>query len=194
MSIIKSGGLRPQIRDTLREWIVIGQLAPGAPLRESTISLELGVSRTPVREALAQLEQEGLVRSTQGCGFSVAPLTVKEMKEVFPIVGSLQATALRYGGMLSKERIRGLRAMNEIIGSNGDPRMIVVEDIHWHGLLLSGCTNRRLLHMLDEIEAIVHRYDLAYFAEGGDARCPLPSMRRSSKPSSVAILRGGVPA
>ena len=95
---IKRESLRDQVRESLRRQIVEGALAPGEALKELELSESLGVSRTPLREALIQLEQDGMVRAGKSRGFSVAPLTVDEVEELFPIVGSLHGLALREAG------------------------------------------------------------------------------------------------
>ena len=82
----------------VRELIVAGRLAPGAPLIETDLSRRLGVSRTPVRAALQRLHSEGFVaasRSGQMLRAFVSPLTADDMREVFLMVGSLESVAAR---------------------------------------------------------------------------------------------------
>src|SRR6516164_2816173 len=86
--------LREDVHALLRERIVSGGLMPGNRLQDVQLAAELGVSRTPVREALLRLEGEGLVESDPNRGFFVAPLSRKEVLEIYPIVWSLECLAL----------------------------------------------------------------------------------------------------
>ncbi len=169
MQPIKRDSLRDQVRESLREKIVEGHLSPGEPLPESDLSAALGVSRTPLREALLQLEREGMVRSAPARGFSVAPLTAAEVDELFPIVGALHALALRQAGTPTAELLELLRGVNMTIGQPGPPEGVFNQDLKWHGLLIARCPNRRLIALIDSLHDATRRYDLAYFREAGDA-------------------------
>lgn len=76
--------LRQDVGDRLRDRLVQGELQAGERINESTLSLELGVSRTPLRKAL-RLERDGLIRSEPAKGFTVSPLTSAEVLEVYPV-------------------------------------------------------------------------------------------------------------
>ena len=86
---------RDQVRDALRAMILDGQIRSSSRIEEVDIGESLGVSRTPVREALIALEQEGLVRSRPNRGFIVAPADADLVSEAFPVLGALEAAALR---------------------------------------------------------------------------------------------------
>ena len=77
--------LRDIVFKTLREAIVTGELKPGERLMEIKLANEMGVSRTPVREAIRKLEQEGLVCLTARKGAEVAPINAKDLREVLEI-------------------------------------------------------------------------------------------------------------
>ncbi|QIE56791.1 GntR family transcriptional regulator [Pikeienuella piscinae] len=85
--------LHDQIVEHLREAIVAGELQPGEKLNEKALCARFAVSRTPLREAIKVLSNEGLVRLTPHYGASVAPLTLADLDEVFPIMGALEALA-----------------------------------------------------------------------------------------------------
>lgn len=169
MAEIKRESLRDQVRKSLRDQIVQGELAPGKPLPEADLSAALGVSRTPLREALLQLEREGMVRAAPPRGFSVAPLTVEEVEELFPIVGALHALALRQAGAPPKPQLELLSAINTTIAMEGDAEGVFNQDLKWHGVLLGRCTNTRLMELIGSLHDATRRYDLAYFREAGDA-------------------------
>ena len=172
MGRIQRENLRDKVRDEVRDRIVHGGLAPGSALREPVLSESLGVSRTPLREALLQLEREGMVRSTPARGFRVSPLTVEEVDEIFPVVGALQGLALRQGGAPADGELCRLREINDIIatGSAAGAEVVFAQDIEWHRRLLAPCTNGRLQALIATMHDATKRYDLAYFREAGDAR------------------------
>ncbi len=166
---LKRESLRDQVRESLRDQIVTGELAPGEPLTEAELSTSLGVSRTPLREALLQLEREGMVRAAPPRGFAVAPLTSSEVEELFPIVGALHALALRLTGEVPAAQLDLLRAVNMTIAMNANAETVFNQDLKWHRLLLVRCPNARLLELIGTLHDATRRYDLAYFREAGDA-------------------------
>jgi DNA-binding GntR family transcriptional regulator len=85
--------LHEDVTDRLRDMIVQGELAPGAKLNERVLCERLGVSRTPLREALKTLASEGLVALLPNRGAAVTPLTLETVREVFEVMGALEALA-----------------------------------------------------------------------------------------------------
>src|SRR5512145_3527967 len=90
----------------LRNLIVDGHLPAGARINEVHLSQQLGVSRTPLREALARLAQEGALRSVARIGYFVRPLTVEEFDQLYDIRPILDPEALRLAGLPSRERMQ----------------------------------------------------------------------------------------
>jgi len=84
------------IRDGLMEDIGTGRLPPGAALEEGDLARRFGTSRTPVREALQQLQTMGLVRAQPRKGFSVLPLTPQNLSDMFEYTAEIEATAARF--------------------------------------------------------------------------------------------------
>lgn len=85
--------LHEEVMDRLRDMIVQGELLPGAKLNERVLCERLGISRTPLREALKFLASEGLVELLPNRGAQVAPLRADKVKEIFVVLGSLEALA-----------------------------------------------------------------------------------------------------
>lgn len=100
-SVIVRRSLHDEIVDRLRDLIVDGELRPGQKIQEPELCERFGVSRTPLREALKALAAEGLVALLPNRGASVAQITLKEIHELFPIMGALEALA----GALACEHI-----------------------------------------------------------------------------------------
>jgi len=181
---IRRQSLRDQVREALRERIVSGELAPEEVVREAAVSEAMGVSRTPLREAMIQLEREGLVRSAPSKGFSVAPLTAVEAREFFEMAGGIHALALLEGGSVGAERLAMLRASNEELGREGDAAAAVRRDSAWHRALAAGCSNGKITSMVEWLGGVLLRYDLAW------ARAAPEAARRARGDSAghLAIL------
>lgn len=162
--------LRDRIRERLEGEILEGRLRPGEPIRLQETASELGVSMTPLREGLIALEREGLVTSASRRGFSVAPLDVREVDEVYALLGLLETHALQ-SAPPGEAALRELRELNDRMQRSSDARERVRLDHRWHGVLLSRCSNGLLLEFLERLRRRARRYELAYMTQetGPDA-------------------------
>jgi GntR family transcriptional regulator, vanillate catabolism transcriptional regulator len=99
----------------LRELILSGEFAPGERMSELPLVERLGVSRTPVRLALAELEHEGLVRGLEGGGYAVRQFTEADIRDAIELRGILEGTAARFAAErgVTRREIRGLQAIND---------------------------------------------------------------------------------
>jgi DNA-binding GntR family transcriptional regulator len=159
--------LRYQVYQSVLKLIVEGQLAPGTRINESQLATELEVSRTPLREALFQLEQEGFVRSNLARGFVVEPLSSQELCELYPLIWTLEGFALRMSFPLVKATLPTLGRLNEqLANAHDDPSIAITIDTAWHNALLSHCRNSRLLAILDRLKLAAHRYEYLYMRDG----------------------------
>lgn len=153
--------LREQIRDELMDRLTRGEFAAGTDVNEAVLAAELGVSRTPLREALITLAGEGVLESNQGRGFRFAPVSRREFRELVAIVAALEALALESA---DREQLRTI-APRLLELAQGFPDAMaehaVVDrlDDEWHGLLLSACPNGRLLDLLSRVKAGMRRYE-----------------------------------
>lgn len=95
MTIQKKGKLKEKVYSVMKARILNFELKPGEKFFETEISEDLGVSRTPIREALNRLEHEGLIKSLPNKGYSVSDLTATEIEELFEIREALEVLALR---------------------------------------------------------------------------------------------------
>ena len=154
--------LRVQIRNVIRNWIVEGRLSPTDRLTEPALADRLGVSRTPLREALLDLERDGFVLAEPGKGFRVMPLSIEMIHEAYPILGALERLALRTCGSMAAEGCLELRRINDkIAASKSHPDRQFKLDRQWHELLLQSCSNKRLLKMINDLTEMIRRFDRA---------------------------------
>jgi DNA-binding GntR family transcriptional regulator len=155
---------RPPLRDDAREQllqrILSGELEPGGRINESQLSLELGLSRTPLREALMTLEREGFVRSEVNRGFIVATPSSHEAREIYPIIATLEGLALRETGLLAGTILPELERINHEFGMvNLEPAQAIKLDSAFHDTLISRCPNVRLLELVRSHRQLLQRYE-----------------------------------
>ena len=115
---LQTRSLREQVYEHLRDAMSQGELQPGAFLDLNAIAARLGISRTPLREALLQLENEGFVTILPRRGFRLNPLTLEDIRHSYEIIGALEAATLRaHGGALTPGDLARMRALNEAMAA-----------------------------------------------------------------------------
>ncbi len=152
--------LREQARRVLRRWLIEGELKPGQDLNERMIGNRLGVSRTPVREALLLLTLEGFVSMSPYEGYYVAPLTRDEGEELFRLIAVMERVALVRGEPPTTEELTLLDSLDAQRIAARDHDESIELDREWHQILLPaervGAVTReeltRLLNRLDRYE------------------------------------------
>lgn len=146
--------------------ILDGSLPAGERINESRLAEELGASRTPLREALSRLHQEGLVVSRPHHGFFVADLSAGEARELYECLALLESSALELAGVPKAERLAALERLNERLAAAADGSTGIELNTEWHQTLLAGCPNAALLELVESVRTKVHRYEFAFFAPG----------------------------
>lgn len=158
--VIERRPLRDQIKREVLKRLRNGEFPAGHNIRESRLAADLGVSRTPLREALIAMEIEGLIESEPGKGFRFAPVSPKEYQELCPVVASLEALALESSDpdYLAETAPRLLDMATEFDASVATQAEIEERDDEWHDLLLGGCGNERLMDLLTTVKVGLRRY------------------------------------
>jgi DNA-binding GntR family transcriptional regulator len=160
--------LRDDVYRAILDQIHRGDLPPTARVRDATVAAQLGVSRTPVREALLRLAREGVLEADAGRGFRVRRLDPLEIREVGTILRSLEALALSLSPLPGPEQLNRLAELDRRQEqTRGDPILCVDLDDEWHRTLLQECSNNRLLQLIGTLRQTPRRYLLAYLREGG---------------------------
>ena len=155
---------RDQMRGILRDAIVSGDLRAGARLDEAGLAARVGASRTPVREALISLEEEGLVHSRANHGFAVARLSEAMVRELYPILGALEAAAVEMTGDALLSIVPALRDLHRQLLGEARAEHRYRLDADFHRTLTAGCGNHQLLKLLE-----LHR-NQARLVDGGEVR------------------------
>jgi DNA-binding GntR family transcriptional regulator len=153
--------LRAETRDAVLARLVDGRLAPGANLRERDLSALLGVSRTPLREALLGLERDGLLRLEPQRGFFVTDLTVEEAREIYPLIATLEALAVERGRPSSAA---ALSSINATFRQARDQQHALAADRAWHEELLEQCGAARTAAILEPLRSAAARYEFRFFS------------------------------
>ncbi|MDD4568620.1 MAG: GntR family transcriptional regulator [Tepidanaerobacteraceae bacterium] len=154
--------LRDLVFSAMREAILNGRLKPGERLMEVQMAEEMGVSRTPVREAIRKLELEGLVVMVPRKGAYVAGLTLKDVADVFEIRGSLEGLAAALAAeRITDEEIKNLdRVLKDIssAGEKGDIETIIKKDVEFHQVLFKSSRNERLAQIINNLKEQIDRF------------------------------------
>lgn len=161
---IQRGNISEAAADTVRAMIVDGRLAAGDRINEVRLAQQLGVSRTPLREALSGLAAEGALSSVPRIGYFVRPLTLDEFEQIYDIRPLLDPEALRLAGVPDEKRIARLEKLNADLARAKGLRAIEIDDA-WHMELIAGCPNRVLIEMIENMIVRTRRYELALMRE-----------------------------
>ncbi len=161
--------LRDVVFKTLRQGILTGELKPGERLMEIHLADRLGVSRTPIREAIRKLELEGLVTMIPRRGAEVAQISAKNLKDVLEVRQALDALGVE----LACERIteEGLKELKEAcdhfakVTETKDATVITKADVALHDVIIRATGNERLQQMISNLAEQMYRYRFEYIKD-----------------------------
>ncbi len=155
--------LSHEIRRQLQDRIADGRLPAATKVHEATLARELGVSRTPLHEAMASLERDRLVESLGRRGWRIAGLREADARELYPVLGSLEALSVNLSNAMLLGAVDELRGLFERISRAGQspPDVVLALESDWHSLLLAQCPNRTLVEILRPLLVRAFRFELA---------------------------------
>lgn len=161
--------LRDVVFNTLRQAILTGELKPGERLMELHLADRLGVSRTPVREAIRRLELEGLVTMFPRRGAEVAQITEKSMNDVLEVRRTLDALCAE----LACDRITedGLASLKQACDNfeqcvaTKDAKKIAQADVALHDIIVEATGNQRLIQLVNNLSEQMYRYRFEYIKD-----------------------------
>lgn len=150
--------LREVVFETLREAIISGQLSPGERMMEVQLAEEMGVSRTPVREAIRKLELEGFVVMIPRKGAYVAGISYKDIADVFEIRAALESLAAGLAAeRITEEELEDLeRTLLQV--SSADTTNIVERDTDFHDIIYQASRNTRLIQIINNLREQIQRF------------------------------------
>jgi DNA-binding GntR family transcriptional regulator len=159
--------LRDQAYVRLRDAILDGTLEPGEQLKDAEIAEWLGLSRTPIREALARLEEYGLVETAPNRYTRVTPLSAGDARDAFSVVAALHSLAAWLGvPRVTESELAAMRKANEdfaaaLLATDVD-RALAADD-RFHGVLVQASANREIARSLERLTPKVRRLERARF-------------------------------
>ncbi len=158
--------LRDVVFNTLRQAILKGDLKPGERLMEIQLANKLGVSRTPIREAIRKLELEGLVLMIPRRGAEVAEITEKSLRDVLEVREALEKLAVQLAcEKITVEKIEELKEAGkqvEVILRKKDVTKIAEADVYFHDVIYEATENVRLVQLLNNLREQMYRYRVEY--------------------------------
>jgi DNA-binding GntR family transcriptional regulator len=181
--------LRAQVAERLRAAILGGDIAPGAPLVETALSERFDVSRGPLREALRQLIEEGLVATVPYTGTHVTTLSVEDVREIYSMRTALETFAFEQVWEHRDARFRAeLKRRNDVLIAAidaGDDRACISAELDFHGLVYEASGHRLLQRAWHDLRGRLQLYWAAHHRAHGR-----PGPRRDSHDSYIAAALG----
>ena len=162
--------LRDLVFNTLRQAILKGELKPGERLMEIQLAEKLGVSRTPIREAIRKLELEGLVLMIPRRGAEVAKISHKNLQDTLEVRGALEELATDLACQrITDEELRELSAAEDhfqkVVKNGGTEIEIAEADEAYHDIIYKASGNEKLVQMINNLREQMYRYRLEYLKD-----------------------------
>ncbi len=165
--------LRDIVFQTLRNAIITGELQPGERLMETQLGEKLGVSRTPIREAIRKLELEGLVVMIPRKGAQVAQFTEKDIQDVLEVRAALEALSARLACKRMDDRsflkLQLAIAEYSYAAKNKDLETMIEKDVEFHDIICMATQNDKLIQLFNNLKEQVNRYRITYLKNVEDS-------------------------
>ena len=201
--VILRTSLREECRKRLLEMVIKGQLGENERLNETKLGKTLGVSQTPVREALVALECQGFLTFFPNKGFVVKPFSRKEGHDLYKTIAELEAIALQDAVWPNPQVLDEAEVINQEFLAAQEPEERIELDVSWHDLLVSQADNQYLREIIDHTKKRIFRYEWNFmsgsieksYEEHGEI---MKELSKGNVESAAEILRSnflnGLPA
>ena len=182
--------LRDVVFNTLRKAILRGELKPGERQMEIQLANKLGVSRTPIREAIRKLELEGLVLMIPRKGAEVAQITEKNMQDVLEVRKALEELSVQLAcERITPEQVEEMKMAAEDfrkVLKSGDVTKIAEADVKFHDIIFAATNNQRLITLLNNLREQMYRFRVEYLKQ---KECYPQLLEEHDK--LIALISGG---
>lgn len=159
--------LREIVYEELKTLILTGQIHPGMRLMEEELAEEMGVSRTPIREAIRKLEKEGLITIEPRRGAYVSQMSTEDMVDILEVRQNMEGLAARLAALrMSGEEKQKLVEMADRYGkavSDGNMEEMIRCDTAFHHMIVEATGNRILIKMVEQLQELVLRFRYLYY-------------------------------
>ena len=170
--------LREIVYEELRNLILTGKIKPGTRMMEIELAEDMGVSRTPIREAIRKLEKEGLVVIEPRKGAYASEVSVKDMEDILEVRANLEGLA----AYLAAERMTDTekKQLNEIKEKfkeavvEGNMADMISCDTKFHRMIVDSSGNNHLIHMVEQLQELVLRFRYIYYKDFKRAEDMIP--------------------
>jgi DNA-binding GntR family transcriptional regulator len=190
---IERRNLSDEVYRVLWRMIVHRELEPGSKVAEEEVATALGVSRTPVREALHRLEYDGLLDTSPGQSSTVTPPTLEDLEEAYPVIAVLEGLAVRLA--VPNLTDDDLQRLDELVGAmaeyghRGEIEELTEVDTQFHRLIHERARNSRLQRIATDLRRQMERFEYTFFSSPAALEASLKRHRKL-----VEILRTHDPA
>jgi DNA-binding GntR family transcriptional regulator len=161
------------VYETLKDRIINHVMKPGEPISEGLLSVELKISKTPIREAIQQLEKEGFIENLPGKGSFVSRISVQDLREFFEIREMLECEAIRRAALRRDpqklEAIRRSFQSSEASPQNGSPRQFRAGE-QIHAFIFESIGNQRLMEIYGRLQEHIVRHRNYFFSDVHEGR------------------------
>ncbi|SDW90142.1 transcriptional regulator, GntR family [Marininema mesophilum] len=163
--LIKQTSLRDEAYNLLLQWIITGELKAGSRLRDVELSKKLGISRTPIREALLRLEDEEFVVTKRNRSTTVASIDPNEIHSLYPIVWNLEALALEEAFFnITDADLDRMAAINQKLNDENLSHIKCVDlDHEFHRIIINKSRNQELQKILSYLKKKIKRFEYHFF-------------------------------
>lgn len=159
--------LREMVYDSLKMQILTGKIVPGTRMMEIELAEEMGVSRTPIREAIRKLEKEGLVTIEPRRGAYASTITTSDIIDILEVRQDLEGLA---GSFAAKsmdedelaELVEVSRLYNDAV-KEGNVADMIEYDTRFHKVIVDSCENKILVNMIEQLQEMVLRFRYIYY-------------------------------
>ena len=184
--------LREIVYEELKRQILVGEIAPGTRMMEVDLAEDMGVSRTPVREAIRKLEKEGLVTIEPRRGAYTSDISIKDILDVLEVRQNLEgmAAGLAARKVTEEEKqdfIKANQAYKAAIQS-GNTDEIIKNDEYFHQLIVNYSDNKTLTQLLSQVQELALRFRYIYY----DDFSRYERMPKEHEEIEEAILSGDI--
>ena len=191
----KLSALRDKIKEHLLRQIQNGELQVGKTINLAALSRVTGISVTPIREALTQLEQAQVIQAVPNRGFVVAKLSKQEVKNLIEIVAQLEVMALENSKFEPDEMDALARMQSELEATTTIPEGLRAR-FNFHNHLVQHCPNKVLLQILKDLKVRLHFYEHDFIKDHGffkklstQTRSVVDAIQEDNVPTAALILR-----
>ena len=159
--------LREMVYEELKMQILKGSIIPGTRMMEVELAEEMGVSRTPIREAIRKLEKEGLVTIEPRRGAYASMISTEDMVEILEVRQDLEGLAAYFAAdRMTKKQMEELKQVSNSYNKavkEGNMEAMIKHDTRFHHIIVESCRNKILVQMIEQLQELVLRFRYIYY-------------------------------